>query len=1807
MLTRQTKRGVREIITVWVAFLIAVHVPLATILAAPVGGRFAHGQGSIQQAGNTTTITCSDRSVINWGGFNIATSEIARFIQPGASAAVLNRILSGSVTSIDGALFANGRVFLVNPAGIIFGRGARVNVNQLVASALNISDADFIKGNYSFVGGKGSVINRGDISAEKVALIGRQVLNSGTIRCPNGYVILAAGDRVFLNKAGTQVIVELADVSLPSDLDAGPGILNETGGKIDVGAGTITLAAGDIYSQAISNVGSLAASVETGDAGKVVLAAEAGQVVNSGSIEATSNSGAGGSVQILGDQVGIIETAKVDVSGTDGGGEVLVGGDYKGQGEVRNALQTYVGKDAVINADATVSGDGGKVIVWADDATGFYGNISARGGELGGDGGFAEVSGKNMLDFAGLVDLQAPVGMAGILLLDPTNITISNGAQDPTMGWYNGPKQFYDDTVASSVLNVTNLTNQLNLSRVEVTTDGGVNPGNVGWIHVEDAIVWNSDKKLTLTANDIIRISTGSGGITNNGTGALEFDAGSHVRVNDAISLNGGNFKSSGDNFITNAGGTITTNGGNVNLTGHTGNVTIKDAVNTGGGNFRSGGADFTAGSSPTTSGTITTAGGNVNLTAHTGEVKIRRAVDTGGGAFRSAGTDFTSTGTGTITTSGGNVNLSAHSGTVTIGETIDTSGGVGDGRVEIGGSSISVEENLTAKGDLLLNSDTDIADGRKLDAGGSLIVAAGKQLTGQGVLTLEADDNLTFGGLVEAAADLWLSADADGDGTGTVLVGGTLRNTSGNINISASDSTIDIDASVEAAQDLLLNNYTKVADGQTLGAGGNVIVAAGKTLEVEGAVTVEAGANALFGGAVEGAGGSLTVNSPGATVFGGNIGDSGALASLQTDSPGATVINGDTINLDGSSATFGDPVLLTNDLTINELGAGDVEFASTVDSSVADNYTLTVNTQAGSTIFGGAVGNDAWGPLSHDDGLGAVTTNALGSTQINGGIVTTTGAQTYNDVVTLGAPATVLTGSGVEFAQTVDGASDLTVNTTGGGSTIFGGAVGNGVALNSLETNADGDTQINGGIVTTTGDQTYNDDVTAVAGSTLKSGNDIAAKANLQGLGALTIEADRHISLNENSGSTTADGKLTLWADRDDSGGVGGGDMHAYSTLATTTGDIEILASDSTIDLDDHVNAAQDLLLRNNTVVAADKKLDAGRDVVLADGKTLTGEGALTVEADRHVTLGGATESDGKLTLTADADSDRIGKMWAKSTLKTTAGDIEISASDGWPFALFPQPVPLWELLSQLLTRIQLDDNVTASQDLLLNNNTTVAAGKTLAAGRDIILGPGKTVKALGDLILWAVTGGVSEAAGHDGKAQIWMAADNKTLTLLQSDEINVADNFDVTNSQNTNLIATSLLILGKLFLPGGAVISTAADMWGSTTATAWNNVELSGLNDIRIGGNLVSFFGGVSVISRSGKIYTGGDTFDNVMVTGTSNGTTGVLLPYSTGPSDVAAIVMQSAKDLKLGAGATFMVNGTYNPAVDDRPGVRFANDGEPIDVAAYFGSTQNDVYLNSSVNMTNATNGTLVVDAYDTVHPFGSNFENGANFDSTNRLEVVSRITGSLNYAILHKTLPYADDPDRIYTWFPGTYVLRGQDPAIVLEWLDEFVPTVPEGFLPETQGEPAQSLGALVPGLFQQAYLELAYQDVYTTDVWIPYAVALDIVTYHSALRGADQTALVSSLSTVVASHWPADVPVLPPEARASIVNDLNTPEYASVKGWLDAFAGFYQLLTTEAYWEASSATEVMLGYLPPDATEQVTDFIALYFGTPETAI
>jgi len=540
------------------ACMVAACFAADAALANPVGPTVVNGQVTFNSNGQQLTIANTPGSIINWQGFSIGVGELTRFIQQSASSAVLNRVVGIDPSVILGALQSNGRVFLINPNGILFGAGSQINVAGLVASTLNLSDADFLAGKLNFTAttGAGSVVNQGAITTPgggQVYLIAPDVQNSGVITSPQGEIILAAGHSVELVDAGTPNLQVEVTASDEQALNLGQIIADS--GKIG------------IYAGLIKNSGTLQANgVVIGQNGEILLKAVNTTTLDSGS-KITATGAQGGTVEVLGNTVDVKSGATVDVSGQNGGGTILVGGDEHGANpDVQNAQFTTVESGASLIADATGNGDGGKVIVWSDDTTKFDGFISARGGPDGGNGGFAEVSGEQDLYLTGHADLRAPHGQAGTLLLDPGTVTIIDGAEGDLA-----------NTFSDSYINF-----QLGFSELTITTSSGTTGALDINFNSNVNINWSSGTTLEFDSGNNINhagsITSTDGG---EGAGTLILNAGGALNLAGTINSAGTVELASGTGNLTQTAGTITAQYLSLSSNNHDASLPDANAVGT--------------------------------------------------------------------------------------------------------------------------------------------------------------------------------------------------------------------------------------------------------------------------------------------------------------------------------------------------------------------------------------------------------------------------------------------------------------------------------------------------------------------------------------------------------------------------------------------------------------------------------------------------------------------------------------------------------------------------------------------------------------------------------------------------------------------------------------------------------------------------------------------------------------------------------------------------------------------------------------------------------------------------------------------------------------------------------------------------------------------------------------------------------------------------------------------------------------------------------------------------------------------------
>ena len=328
---------------------------------------------------------------------------------------------------------ANGQVFLVNPNGIIFGKGAQINVGSLIASTSNLSNDNFMQGRLVFdqPGKPGAgIANFGSITAAEgglIALVAPHVRNDGIIQARLGKVILGAADTFTIDFYGDGLInIALSEASLSQLRDSSGGALIEQAGTIDVSGGKAVLvsaeAAKGMLDSLINMSGTIIADSAVQQGGRIVLIARGGSADVSGTLSARGTTG--GLIEVLGGQVHLWPGARLNADGLYGGGVVHVGGAWQGAEGTYRSLFTQIDPGAFLTASAIESGNGGEVVAWSDKDTIFSGSILARGGSLSGNGGAVEVSGKGQLSFNGMVDAGAAYGKAGSLLLDPYDLNL---------------------------------------------------------------------------------------------------------------------------------------------------------------------------------------------------------------------------------------------------------------------------------------------------------------------------------------------------------------------------------------------------------------------------------------------------------------------------------------------------------------------------------------------------------------------------------------------------------------------------------------------------------------------------------------------------------------------------------------------------------------------------------------------------------------------------------------------------------------------------------------------------------------------------------------------------------------------------------------------------------------------------------------------------------------------------------------------------------------------------------------------------------------------------------------------------------------------------------------------------------------------------------------------------------------------------------------------------------------------------------------------------------------------------------------
>ncbi|MGD1805522.1 filamentous hemagglutinin N-terminal domain-containing protein, partial [Dapis sp. BLCC M126] len=741
--------------------------------------------------------------------FNLNTNQTANFLTTPDTRNILGRVTGGNASIINGliqVIGGNSNLFLINPAGIMFGPNASLNIpasfsvttatsigfnnNNFWFEAMGTNDYSKLVGNpsgYRFnQNNSGAIVNQGNLSlnpGENLTLLGGTVVNTGQLSTPGGNITIAAVEgsstlrisqpghllslEVNPKKANEADISQIAPLFLPKLLTGGD---NKHATSIKINAdGNMVLT------------------------DNVTIANTLGETIVSGNIDVSTSDHMIGQVNVLGERVALIN-ANINADGLNGGGTVLIGGDFQGNGIIPNSQQTSVNQNSFISTNAITNGDGGQVIVWSDGITNFDGNISAKGGENYGSGGFVEVSGKQQLNFNGQVDVSAEFGNTGTILLDPENIILGGAESNTSLENSEGNIILQADNDITINENIgIDLSVELQAGRsininADINTSSG--DGNIN-------LFGNSNEaNIANRSNGAASINQLDGTTLNAGNGTINIQLGNLGEVGD---INLANLTTTGQVLVNANGGNITRVSENSLITAGSGLFIT----------FNSGGIGSIDAPLELNVASLESVAGNSGAFFDVGNVNI-------GGVSEEVN--------GISTIAGGDIVLSS-GGDVTLTEDIFT---------DISGSEVGGDINITANNLFVTN--------------GAQISASTFGNADAGNVDIIVEDNVIFDGI--SSDGLFPSAAVSLVGEGAEGNGGDLKITTNSLQVingaQISSTTRGQgnagDISIEISSQLTINENSEIsAFTESTGNGGDIIIISPETInfQVNGEITV--------------------------------------------------------------------------------------------------------------------------------------------------------------------------------------------------------------------------------------------------------------------------------------------------------------------------------------------------------------------------------------------------------------------------------------------------------------------------------------------------------------------------------------------------------------------------------------------------------------------------------------------------------------------------------------------------------------------------------------------------------------------------------------------------------------------------------------------------------------------------------------------------------------------------------------------------------------------------------------------------------
>lgn len=1225
----------------------AVIMPIPTAYLGatlPTNPDVVSGTADVATSGSQMTVTTSDNAIINWASFSIGDGFATDFAQPGSASAVLNRVTGGSMSDIQGALTSNGQVFVINPNGILVGADATIDTAGFLASTLDIADADFLDGgDLTFTGSSdAAIVNLGAITATAgdIFLIARKIDNAGSLSATSGTVGLAAGSEVLLSASGDQRIFVQAGIGIEGE----DGLTNS--GAIEAMSAELA-ARGNLYSLAINNTGSIAATGVAEQGGRIMLTAQNGTLATSGDISAAESDGMNGEINLAATNLtlsgrvttgaeGALQIVKLSPSfdlDTQGfsTGDILP--DADGEPDVVIQASASAANEIAVGTITTALNNNTNVSVLAENSISVNTDIVDNGSNSG------MLSFDDISDDGLTLNLNADLDLANAPTGEVTDLVVnlpggSSGDVDSAL-------------FAGGTGNVTVTGNDLTV------TSGQANPwltfANVTYDAVEDVtIAGDNDNTIISSAGYDLTIKSGDQ-VTDSNTGdvKISFTGGGDLLIeSNAVSLN--------------AGGDISTETGNISITGSAGGTAPGVDI------F----SNFTI---STTTGSIDIDGSSLDNDG----VEMWAPIETETGAITITGT----------TGSGSKADI------VLIGGISSTGTGAGDiminGATELDSNVTALDSNITFSSPVLLLTDVTVDSGTGNATFNNTINANGSNRS----LTVNSSGITTFGGIVggsdpleslttnaggTTAVNAAITVDGDitfGDtptlGSAAITFGndntGTNTFTSAGIagtgmsSVSGGSGTDDI-IQLTSGNNLIVIDNT--------GAGGlaaNVTHANVESFIGDGDDTIER--DALTG---TGSGGG-----PATWNLDADLTSIGSTSTVKITSHGKTlgIAGFSTINGASRNGGLGQDIFNLagiSEITINGRG-NDSDNPDTINiASAAGDHTVTIDA---TTPTSGTITSPAALNYTGIESLVGGTADTLsGADDVTAWVLNTTATA---DGVSFSGFGTLDTGGGADtftIANGQDRTEDIIVNDANTGSASFAVATGETADLSGIITGA-GAVNITGdgtlefsGVNTYTGVTNINDGtlnvtgqigtvgpagtVTIASGATLEAGGTINAPIS-GGVGStITATADVDLGDDGSSGFST-DGTLNIGSHtvtlKDSSTAtlgplttINGGELASGTVLSMSSGDQ--LTGNGTI---------SGRLALNSGTVTVD-----GNMTINADTASFGNTGTLNVGSHTvTLTSSGAIELPANITIAG-------GELASAQTLSMDDGDEEISGS---------------------------------------------------------------------------------------------------------------------------------------------------------------------------------------------------------------------------------------------------------------------------------------------------------------------------------------------------------------------------------------------------------------------------------------------------------------------------------------------------------------------------------------------------------------